>query len=81
MDSDFIDRAKAVAKQKVCPVAQIGYYYPADVYIGEDGLLYCLYEFKEEIEVFHTPSEILESYLKNNNPVGIEKRDIEIHYD
>ena len=80
MDADFIDRLKAVAKQKICPVAQIGYYYPADVYIGENGLLYCLYEFQEQIEIFNTPSEILESYLKNNIPVGIQERVVDNHH-
>ena len=80
MDSDFFDSVKSVAKQNVCPVAQIGYYYPADVYIGENGLLYCLYEFQEQIEFFNTPSEILESYLKNNIPVGIEERFVDNHH-
>lgn len=69
---DFFEEVKDFAKQEICPVAQIGYYYPADVYVGENGLLYCVYEFQDEIEVFHSPSEIMESYLKNNIPVGID---------
>lgn len=67
-----IDLVREYAKQDVCPVGDIGYYYPVVVYVGENGLLYCVYEFQDEIEVFHTPSEILESYLKNNIPVGID---------
>ena len=67
-----IDLVREYAKQDVCPVGDIGYYYPAVVYVGENGLLYCVYDFQDEIDIFHTPSEILESYLKNNIPVGID---------
>ena len=42
---DFIDEVKNVSKRDVIPIARIGYYYPADVFIDEEGLLYCLYEF------------------------------------
>ncbi len=58
----------------------IGYYYPAVVYVGENGLLYCVYEFQDEIEVFHTPSEIFESYLKGNVPVGIDNKPIKQYF-
>ena len=50
---DDVDEVRKYAKQAVCPVADIGYYYPAVVYVGENGLLYCVYEFQDEIEVFH----------------------------
>lgn len=71
-----IDSVRDFAKQEVCPVGDIGYYYPAVVYVGENGLLYCTYEFKDEIEVFRNPSEILESYLKGNVPVGIDEKPV-----
>ena len=65
-------KVREFAQQKVCPVAKIGYFYPADVFVGENGLLYCVYGLYDEIDVFHTPNEILESSLKDNMPVGIE---------
>ena len=68
-----IEKIRAFAGQDVCPIADIGYYYPAVVYIGENGLLYCTYEWKEEIGVFRTPSEIFVPYLLSNEPIGIEK--------
>ncbi|MBO4336409.1 MAG: hypothetical protein J5846_11375 [Desulfovibrio sp.] len=71
-----LDSVRAYAKQKICPVADIGYYYPAVVYVGQNGLLYCTYDFKDEIEVFRKPSEILEAYLKNNMPIGIDEMPI-----
>ena len=73
---DDMDEVRKFAKQAVCPVADIGYYYPAAVYVGENGLLYCVYEFQDEIEVFRSPSEIFESYLKGNVPVGIDSKPI-----
>ena len=43
----------------------IGFYYPPVVYVGKDGLLYCIYEYKEEIDVFTTPEEIIADQLSN----------------
>lgn len=76
-----IDIVRDAADQEVCPVALIGFDIPADVYVGENGLLYCLYEFKEEIDVFETPAQILEYYLKNSVPVGVDKKPVRKTYD
>ena len=70
---DEIEKIRAFAGQEVCPIADIGYYYPAVVYIGENGLLYCTYEWTDEIRVFHKPAEIFVDYLLSNVPIGLEK--------
>ncbi len=62
---DDIDMVKEFAKQEV----------------GKDGRLYCVYDFKEEIDVFHTPAEILESYLGNNPPIGVDWMPVKTKYD
>ena len=67
-----IDMVRDYAKQDVCPVGDIGFYYPACVYIGADGLLYCVFEYKEEIEIHREPSEILAEQLGNHLPVGLD---------
>lgn len=69
-----MDRVREAAGRDVCPVALIGYDIPADVYVDEGGRLHCLYEFKEEIDAFDSPAGILESYLRNNVPVGVAER-------
>ena len=74
------DNVKQIAKQEICPVAEIGYYYPALVYIGEDGRLYCVYDWTEEIEVFDDPAQILAEYLKNNIPIGVDKMPVKTEY-
>lgn len=79
--AQYLDMVKQAANQDVCPAALIGYQSPADVFIGEDGLLYCLYEFKEAIDVFRTPAEILESYLRNDVPIGVDRKPIRKSYD
>lgn len=78
--AEYVDVVKEVAKQDVCPVALIGYQSPADVFIDGNGLLYCMYEFKEEIDVFKTPAEILELYLKNDVPIGVDRKPIRKQY-
>ena len=70
---DDIDQVKEFAGQEVCPVGNIGFYYPAVVYVGEDGRLYCVYEYQDEIEVFDTPEEIIAEQL-SYEPVGIAIR-------
>ena len=37
-------------EQEVCPIGEIGYYYPAEVFVGGNGLLYCVYSYQDEIE-------------------------------
>lgn len=78
---DWIDEMREFAGVDIHPIAEIGYYYPAEVYIGENGKLYCMYEFKGELEVHDTPAEILEPYLKNNIPIGVDKMPIKLEYE
>ena len=63
---------KEFTGQNICPIGEVGYTYPALVYIGEDSKLYCIYEWTEDIGVFDTPAQILEAYLRNNIPVGVD---------
>ena len=76
-----IDLIRETVNQEVCPIGMIGYDIPAEVYIGEDGLLYCRYDFKEEIDIFESPSQILEYYLRNNVPIGVDKKPIRRKYE
>ncbi|MBR2760182.1 MAG: hypothetical protein IKD66_03330 [Solobacterium sp.] len=69
-----IDIVREFAGQEVCPVGDIGFYYPPIVYIGEDGRLYCVYEYKEEIDVFAAPEEIIADQLSNHMPVALKER-------
>lgn len=69
-----IDAVREFAGQEVCPIGDIGYYYPTIVYVGEDGRLYCVYEYKEEIDIFETPEEIIADQLSNHMPVAVKEK-------
>lgn len=77
----YIDLIKEKAQQEVCPVGLIGFDIPAEVYVGENGLLYCIYEFKEEIDTFESIAQILEYYLKNHVPIGVDRKPVRKSYD
>ena len=72
-----IDIVRKFAGQEVCPIGDIGFYYPPIVYVGEDGRLYCVYEYKEEIDVFTAPEEIIANQLGNHMPTAIKERKTE----
>lgn len=78
---EFADVVRDAAQQDVCPVALMGFDIPAEVFVGENGMLYCLYEFKEEVDAFESPAQILEYYLKNHVPIGVDKKPIRTSYD
>ncbi|EJP19495.1 hypothetical protein HMPREF1142_2317 [Peptostreptococcaceae bacterium AS15] len=68
MDNDMVEQ---FAGQEVCPVAEIGFYYPACVFIGENSLLYCIHEYEDEIRIFEKPEDILEYELSAHIPIGL----------
>ena len=61
-----VDEVREFAGQEVCPVGSFGYYYPPDVYVGEDGRLYCVYDYTNQIGVFNTPEEIVDNQIRDD---------------
>lgn len=57
------DEVRKFAGQEICPVGMFGYYYPPEVYVGEDGRLYCVYDYTDQISVFNTPEEIVKDQI------------------
>lgn len=66
--------AKAAAGTEVSPVGIIGYYYPATVYVAENGMLYCVHEYESDVRVFADVEEILADELQVHRPIRIERR-------
>ena len=66
--------AKATAGTEVSPVGIIGYYYPATVYVAENGMLYCVHEYESDVRVFADVEEILAYELQVHRPIRIERR-------
>ena len=59
---------------EVSPVGIIGYYYPATVYVAENGMLYCVHEYESDVRVFADVEEILAYELQVHRPIRIERR-------
>ena len=53
------------AGQKCQPIGQIGYYYPAEVWISEYGNLYAKYEYQDEIACFPDVFALIERDLRS----------------
>ena len=43
----------------ICMIGEIGYYYPARVWIGDSGRLFCTHEYDEEVLVFDDVIELI----------------------
>ena len=52
------------AGERCQPIGQIGYYYPAEVWISEYGKLYAKYEYQDEIECFPDVFALIERELR-----------------
>ncbi|MBU5484333.1 SUKH-3 domain-containing protein [Clostridium sp. MSJ-11] len=52
-------------------VGQIGYYYPACVWIGESGKLYATHDYDEQVYVFNSVFELIEHELQSHEMTSV----------
>ena len=64
--SEYIN-VKKVAKEKVVLVGDIGYYYPASVWIGESGKIYATHDYDSEVYIFDSVVDLIEHELRMND--------------
>ena len=64
MSGAELDEIEQIAGEQCQPIGQIGYYYPAQVWISEFGKLYAKYEYQDEIECFSDIFALIERELK-----------------
>ena len=64
MSGSELDEIEQIAGEQCQPIGQIGYYYPAQVWISEFGKLYAKYEYQDEIECFSDIFALIERELK-----------------
>ena len=48
MESEEYRAVKEYAKENIILVGEIGYYYPARVWIGNSGTFYCTHDYEED---------------------------------
>jgi len=63
------------AKEYVVMVGEIGYYYPAQVWLAESGKIYCTHDYECDVLKFDTIMQLMLYELKGKN---IES--VVIHY-
>ena len=74
-DADFIVKSEEYksaleySKETIALVGQIGYYYPACVWIGESGKLYCTHDYNDDVLVFDTVIELMLHELSAHNNI------------
>ena len=52
----------------VCLIGEIGYYYPARVWIGESGKILCTHEYDEEVLIFDNVIELIRYEITAHEP-------------
>ena len=52
----------------ICMIGEIGYYYPARVWIGNSGRLFCTHEYDEEVLVFDDVIELIRYEIEGHEP-------------
>lgn len=52
----------------ICMIGEIGYYYPARVWIGESGKIFCTHEYDEEVLIFDNVIELIRHEISGHEP-------------
>lgn len=65
---------QAIAEEPFIMVGEIGYGYPAGVWIGESGRLYATHEYDEEVHCYETVFGLVEDELMNHEMQWIGMR-------
>ncbi len=69
MKSEDYKSALEYSKENIALVGEIGYYYPAWVWIGESGKLYCTHDYNDDVLVFDTVIELMLHELSAHNNI------------
>lgn len=64
LDSDEYKNAKAYSGESIVMAGEIGDYYPARVWIGDSGMIYCTHEYEDDVKEFHSIVQLILDELK-----------------
>lgn len=65
------EAALDAAHEKIILVGEIGYYYPACVWIGESGKLYATHEYDEQVLIFQSVPELISHELLSRDMTSV----------
>ena len=60
ISSGSLFQIQGIAMEQIVYVGEIGYYYPARVWIGESGKIYTTHEYDKEIHVYNSIIDLIE---------------------
>lgn len=67
MESEEYRNVKAYAKEHIVMAGEIGYYYPARVWIGNSGTIYCTHEYEDDVLKFDSVLQLIHYELLNHD--------------
>ena len=67
LESDEYKSVKAFSKEYVVMVGEIGYYYPARVWIGNSGTIYCTHDYEDDVRKFDSVIQLILHELFNHD--------------
>ena len=67
IESEEYSAVKACAEETVVMVGEIGYYYPARVWIGDSGMIYCTHEYDDKVLKFDSVMGLLQHELSHHS--------------
>ncbi len=66
IESGRYSAAKARAGEPIVMAGEIGYYYPAQVWIADSGKLYCTHEYHDQVLAFDNVMELIQHELSKS---------------
>ncbi len=67
LESDEYKNVKTNSKEYIIMVGEIGYYYPARVWIGNSGTIYCTHDYDNIVKKFDSVVQLILDELLNHD--------------
>lgn len=74
IESEEYSAVKACAEETVVMAGEIGYYYPARVWIGDSGTIYCTHEYDDKVLKFDSVMGLLQHELSHHSLDSVAKK-------
>lgn len=67
IETDEYRNAKAYSNEYIVMIGEIGYYYPARVWIGDSGTIYCTHEYEDNVIKFDSVVQLIHYELLSHD--------------
>lgn len=73
LESDEYRAVKAY-DTNIYMIGEIGYYYPARVWIGDSGTLFCTHDYNDEVLAFNSVIELIKYEITGHEPDAVDMK-------